>query len=63
MEEYRKNGCQLGWLLDPKNKRAGVYRPGQRSLENKTTVKCRSGVQSKLDKSDSVNDSQPNSKP
>jgi Uma2 family endonuclease len=29
MEEYRENGCRLGWLLDPKNKRAGIYRLGQ----------------------------------
>ncbi len=29
MEEYRDNGCRLGWLLDPKRKRVAVYRPGQ----------------------------------
>jgi Uma2 family endonuclease len=28
MEEYRENGAQLGWLLDPVNKRVHVYRPG-----------------------------------
>src|SRR6266516_3216774 len=28
MEEYRDNGAQLGWLLDPVNKRVHVYRPG-----------------------------------
>lgn len=26
MEEYRNNGCRLGWLLDPKNKRVAIYR-------------------------------------
>ncbi len=29
MEEYRKNGAKLGWLIDPKNKRVEIYRPGQ----------------------------------
>jgi Uma2 family endonuclease len=28
MEEYRDNGAQLGWLLDPAAKRVEVYRPG-----------------------------------
>ena len=28
MEEYRENGAQLGWLLDPVDKRVHVYRPG-----------------------------------
>jgi Uma2 family endonuclease len=28
MEEYRDNGAQLGWLLDPVSKRVHVYRPG-----------------------------------
>ncbi|PWU11195.1 MAG: hypothetical protein C5B50_23780 [Verrucomicrobia bacterium] len=28
MEEYRQNGAQLGWLLDPKTKRLHVYAPG-----------------------------------
>ena len=28
MEEYRDNGAQLGWLLDPIGKRIYVYRPG-----------------------------------
>ena len=28
MEEYRDNGAQLGWLLDPVAKRVHVYRPG-----------------------------------
>lgn len=29
MEEYQANGCRLGWLLDPKRKRVGIYRPDQ----------------------------------
>ncbi|MGB0562914.1 MAG: Uma2 family endonuclease [Spirulinaceae cyanobacterium] len=29
MAEYIKNGTQLGWLIDPKNKRVEVYRPEQ----------------------------------
>ena len=29
MEEYRENGCRLGWLLDPKHKRVAIYRPDQ----------------------------------
>jgi Uma2 family endonuclease len=28
MEEYRDNGVQLGWLLDPVGKRIYIYRPG-----------------------------------
>ena len=28
MEEYRENGAQLGWLLDPVSRRVHVYRPG-----------------------------------
>jgi Uma2 family endonuclease len=28
MEEYRQNGAQLGWLLDPLNKQVHVYRQG-----------------------------------
>ena len=28
MEEYRDNGAQLGWLLDPAGKRVEVYQPG-----------------------------------
>jgi Uma2 family endonuclease len=27
MEEYRENGAQLGWLLDPATRRVYVYRP------------------------------------
>ncbi|MDJ0842708.1 Uma2 family endonuclease [Crocosphaera sp.] len=29
MEEYRENGAKLAWLIDPKNKRVEIYRPGQ----------------------------------
>lgn len=29
MEEYRAAGCRLGWLLDPFEEDAHVYRPGQ----------------------------------
>jgi Uma2 family endonuclease len=29
MQEYLDNGAQLGWLIDPIDKRAYVYRPGQ----------------------------------
>ena len=28
MEEYRENGAQLGWLLDPASKQVHIYRPG-----------------------------------
>ena len=36
MQEYMDNGSQLGWLIDPQNKRVEVYRPGQvvKVLEN-----------------------------
>ena len=29
MQEYIDNGVQLGWLVDPLEKRVSVYRPGQ----------------------------------
>lgn len=29
MEEYRDNGARLGWLIDPKERRVHVYRPGR----------------------------------
>jgi len=29
MQEYMENGAQLGWLIDPKNKRVEIYRSGQ----------------------------------
>lgn len=28
MEEYIENGAQLGWLIDPKEKKVHLYRPG-----------------------------------
>ncbi len=40
MAEYMENGAKLGWLIDPKNKRVEIYRPGQavEVLENPSTV-------------------------
>jgi Uma2 family endonuclease len=29
MQEYMVNGAQLGWLIDRKNKRVEIYRPGK----------------------------------
>jgi Uma2 family endonuclease len=29
MREYIDNGVRLGWLIDPKNQRVEIYRPGQ----------------------------------
>jgi len=29
MEEYRENGCSLGWLIDRKSQQVFMYRPGQ----------------------------------
>jgi Uma2 family endonuclease len=29
MAEYQANGCRLGWLLDPKQKRVAIYRLDQ----------------------------------
>lgn len=39
-EEYLANGAQLGWLIDPIEKRVYIYRPGEpvACLENPTTV-------------------------
>lgn len=28
MQEYIDNGARLGWLIDPKNRRVEIYRPG-----------------------------------
>lgn len=28
MQEYIENGAQLGWLIDPKEKKVHIYRPG-----------------------------------
>ena len=40
MQIYRDNGVKLGWLLDRKNRRAEIYRPGQdvEVLENPATL-------------------------
>jgi Uma2 family endonuclease len=40
MEEYIANGAQLGWLIDPKEKKVHVYRPGAQVevLDNPTEV-------------------------
>ena len=40
MQEYRSNGAQLGWLIDPKNKLVEIYRPGQavEILENPSNL-------------------------
>jgi Uma2 family endonuclease len=29
MQEYRDNGAQLGWLIDPQNQKVEIYRQGQ----------------------------------
>jgi Uma2 family endonuclease len=29
MDEYMSNGCRLGWLIQPKNKRVAIYRQGK----------------------------------
>lgn len=29
MEEYRSNGCRLGWLIDPHHRRVAIYRAGE----------------------------------
>lgn len=29
MQEYMENGCQLGWLIDPKTRQVEIYRVGQ----------------------------------
>ena len=40
MAEYMANGARLGWLIDPSQKRAEVYRPGQpvQYLENPDSI-------------------------
>jgi Uma2 family endonuclease len=40
MEEYIENGAQLGWLIDPLQKKVYVYRPGagEECLDNPATV-------------------------
>jgi Uma2 family endonuclease len=36
MGEYLANGARLGWIIDPRNRRVTIYRPGQypETLEN-----------------------------
>lgn len=40
MEEYRENGAQLGWLIDPLERKVHVYTPGQpvTTLTNPATL-------------------------
>ena len=40
MKEYQENGLKLGWLIDPKQRRVEIYRPGhpRETLENITTL-------------------------
>jgi Uma2 family endonuclease len=40
MEEYIENGAQLGWLIDPKEKKIHIYRPGEpvETLDNPAEV-------------------------
>ena len=40
MQEYLDNGAQLGWLIDPFEKRVSIYRPSQpvETLENPASV-------------------------
>lgn len=33
MQEWIKNGCQLGWLIDPLDQKAYVYQPGKPTEE------------------------------
>jgi Uma2 family endonuclease len=40
MKEYMANGAQLGWILDPRQRRVYVYRPGlpEQRLDSPTTL-------------------------
>lgn len=40
MQEYLENGTQLGWLIDPMQKKVYVYRPGvdEECLDNPSSV-------------------------
>jgi Uma2 family endonuclease len=42
MEEYIQNGAQLGWLIDPIERKVYVFRPGAQveCLDNPATVSC-----------------------
>ena len=41
MQEYSDNGVQLGWLIDPVEKRVHIYRPGRpvESRDNPATLR------------------------
>ncbi len=43
MSEYLDNGAELGWLIDPFDKRVYIYRPGEtvKCLENPTSISAR----------------------
>jgi Uma2 family endonuclease len=40
MQEYIENGARLGWLIDRKNRRVEIYRPGRdvETIENPVTL-------------------------
>jgi Uma2 family endonuclease len=40
MREYMENGAQLGWLIDPLQKKVHIYRPGaeEECLDNTASV-------------------------
>jgi Uma2 family endonuclease len=40
LQEYIDNGVRLGWLIDPKNQRVEIYRPGRdvEVLESPTSL-------------------------
>ncbi|MEM7557357.1 MAG: Uma2 family endonuclease [Cyanobacteria bacterium P01_A01_bin.84] len=42
MQEYRDNGVQLGWLINPQQQQVEIYRPGEvKVLEKPTTLSDR----------------------
>jgi Uma2 family endonuclease len=43
MEEYVANGAQLGWLIDPFERKVYVYRPQARPKSSKTPRRSRAG--------------------
>ena len=40
MQEYLENGTQLAWLIDPRERRVYIYRPGEEVevLSDPTTI-------------------------
>ncbi len=44
MQEYLDNGTQLGWFIDPRNRRVYIYRQGEEVevLTDAATVSARS---------------------